>query len=67
MHRRIQDLQLWERDLDRHLHVVDRQRIRIGLQIEPGGLLIADGALDEDPVLADSVGAHPVFAFVEDR
>jgi hypothetical protein len=47
MRRHGDDLELWERDFDRDLHVMDGQRVGVGLYVQPGWFLIADRTLDQ--------------------
>ena len=63
----IDDHELGERDRERQLHVVDDQRLGVVGDVEARWLLVADAALDEQPVGCEAIGAHAVLAIVEDR
>jgi hypothetical protein len=59
------DLERRERDLQVDLHVMDRHRVRIGLDVEPRRLLVAHGAADQQEVVTLAERTDPVLAVVE--
>lgn len=59
------DLHRRERHLEVDLHVVDRQRVRVDLDVEPWRLLITDGTTDQEEIVTLAERTDPVLAIVE--
>ena len=63
--RRRSDLEAREGDLHRELHVMDRERIGIVVEVQPRWLLVPDRPLDEETVVGEPVRPHPVLPVVQ--
>ena len=50
------DLQRWEHDLEIDLHVVDRHRVRVDIDVQPRRLLVAHGAADQQQIVTFAEG-----------
>ncbi len=59
------DLERGERDLEIDLHVVDRQRVRVDVDVQPRRLLIAHRAADQQQIVPLAEGPDAVLAIVE--
>ena len=59
------DLQRGECDLEVDLHVVDRQRVRVDVDIQPRRLLVADRTVDQQQVVTLAERPDTVLTVVE--
>ena len=64
-HRRLDDLERREADLEIDLHVVDRQRLIVVGDVEVRWFLVAHRAADQEPVVGEAEGAHAVLTIVQ--
>jgi hypothetical protein len=47
------------------VHVMDRERVGIDVEVQPRRLLIADATSDQDAIGCEPKGADPILAIVE--
>jgi hypothetical protein len=64
-HRRLQDLERREPDLQIDLHVVNCQRLVVVGDVEVRRFLVADRAADQEAAGGHAEGAHAVLAIVQ--